>query len=454
MWILVANSWMQTPTGVSIHDGVFTVKDWCSALFNPDVLFAFPHMLVACIELGLAFVIGVSAYYLLQNRNVPTFQKAFKFSMLVLVPVAALQIYLGDGMGLTVSEDQPTVLAAMEGHYDTFNKDGSVNTGWHILAWPNESNDGNAWAITIPHVLSLLETHSWDGKVRGLNEFPAADRPYVPIPFYGFRVMVGIGFAMFGLSLWGAYLWFRGRLAAEAITGHRWFLRAAVAGDRPALHLGLGRLVDARSGAPALGGLRHHAHRGRRQHHVERAGTAVAVQLHSVRADGVGRHLVVPLQGGAHRPRHVEPRTRRGRTASRRARRRAALQARRKSDADPRLTSCTRAKARGHTHDEHFDRDTAHPGRRLVGGRRLLDPALHHPRRCDLGAGIFSLSVRDEGERGAIMEAMAGTWDANETWLIVAGGVLFGSFPFAYGSALHYLMIPLMMSCWGSSLAR
>ena len=68
---------------------------------------------------------------------------------------------------------------------------------------------------------------------------------------------------------------------------------------------------------------------------------------------------------------------------------------------------------------------------------------------ADLGAGIFSLSVRDEDERGAIMEAMAGTWDANETWLIVAGGVLFGSFPFAYGSALEYLMIPLMMVLLG-----
>ncbi len=68
---------------------------------------------------------------------------------------------------------------------------------------------------------------------------------------------------------------------------------------------------------------------------------------------------------------------------------------------------------------------------------------------ADLGAGIFSLSVRDEGERGAIMQAMAETWDANETWLIVAGGVLFGSFPFAYGSALEYLMIPLMMVLLG-----
>ncbi|HTJ91262.1 MAG TPA: cytochrome d ubiquinol oxidase subunit II [Acidocella sp.] len=68
---------------------------------------------------------------------------------------------------------------------------------------------------------------------------------------------------------------------------------------------------------------------------------------------------------------------------------------------------------------------------------------------ADLGAGVFSLFVRDAAERGAIMAAMAGTWDANETWLIVAGGVLFSTFPFVYGSAFSYLMVPLALALWG-----
>ena len=229
MWILVANSWMQTPTGTTIRNGAFHVEDWWSALFNPDVIYAFPHMLVASFELGIAFVVGVSAWYLLQRREVALFQRSFKWSMLALVPIAALQIYLGDAMGLTVAERQPTVLAAMEGHYDTYNPDGSVDTGWHLLAWPNQRNDGTVWAITIPHALSLIETHSWDGKVQGMNDFPPEDRPPMLIPFYGFRAMVAIGFAMFGLSLWGAALWLRGRLTVEAVTSHRWFLRASIA---------------------------------------------------------------------------------------------------------------------------------------------------------------------------------------------------------------------------------
>lgn len=68
---------------------------------------------------------------------------------------------------------------------------------------------------------------------------------------------------------------------------------------------------------------------------------------------------------------------------------------------------------------------------------------------ADLGAGVYSLFHTDSNERGAIMASMAGTWDANETWLVVVGGAIFGTFPFAYGSLFHYLMIPLMVTLWG-----
>lgn len=229
LWILVANSWMQTPTGVSLQHGVFIVDDWWKALFNPDVIYAFPHMLLACVEVALGFVAGVSAWYLLKGRYVGMFQRALKSVMLALLVVAPLQVWLGDGMGLTVLRDQPTVLAAMEGHYNTYNPDGSVNNGWHVLAWPNAQNDGNAWAITIPHVLSLLETHTWNGAVKGMNEFPQADRPPMLIPFYGFRVMVACGFAMVGIALWGTWLILRRRLSAVEVISRKWFLRATIA---------------------------------------------------------------------------------------------------------------------------------------------------------------------------------------------------------------------------------
>ena len=186
-------------------------------------------MLVASYELAIAVVASISAYYLLTKRHVPLFQRALKWSILALVVVAPLQIYLGDGTGLTVSEDQPAVLAAMEGHWDTYDKDGSVNTGWHVVAWPNAKGDGNAWAVTLPHVLSLLETHSWGGKVQGLNDFKPEDRPPVLIPFYGFRVMVACGMAMLLVALWGAWLAWRRKLEVATVSANKWFLRAVIA---------------------------------------------------------------------------------------------------------------------------------------------------------------------------------------------------------------------------------
>jgi cytochrome d ubiquinol oxidase subunit I len=128
-WILAANSWMQTPTGITLENGVFIAEDWLSVIFNPDFLFAFPHMWVASIELSLFFVAGVSAWYLLKGRHVRMFQRAAKYSVLALVLVAPLQVYLGDGLGLVVAKAQPAGLAAMEGHFHTNKPDGSPNTG-------------------------------------------------------------------------------------------------------------------------------------------------------------------------------------------------------------------------------------------------------------------------------------------------------------------------------------
>nr|WP_295742269.1 cytochrome ubiquinol oxidase subunit I [uncultured Acidocella sp.] len=229
MWILDANSWMQTPAGVELKNGLFQVTDWGKALLNPDVWLGFPHMWLATVELALGFVAAISAWYCLKERHVALFQKTLRASILALVVVAPLQVYLGDGLGRVVADDQPAALAAMEGHYHTYNPDGSVNTGWHVLAWPNARGDGNAWAITIPHVLSLLEDHSWNGKVQGLDEFPADQRPPVLIPFYAFRVMAGAGAALVLLALWGLALALRGRLGVANIARQRWFLRAVIA---------------------------------------------------------------------------------------------------------------------------------------------------------------------------------------------------------------------------------
>jgi cytochrome bd ubiquinol oxidase subunit I len=228
MWILVANSWMQTPTGVVLKNGFFQVVNWGAAILNPDVIFGFPHMLVAAIELALCYVAAVSAWQILQVRNVALFQRALKYSVLALIVIAPLQIYLGDGLGQVVARDQPAALAALEGHYHTFNPDGSVDTSWDVVAWPNAKGDDTAWAITVPHVLSLLETHSWNSQVEGLDSFAPQDRPPMLIPFYAFRIMAGAGAVIFLLALWGLWLALRGKMAPLAIGRNKWFLRFTI----------------------------------------------------------------------------------------------------------------------------------------------------------------------------------------------------------------------------------
>ncbi|RJS92185.1 cytochrome ubiquinol oxidase subunit I [Salinisphaera sp. Q1T1-3] len=229
-WIMNANSWMQTPDGVELRDGIFNVTDWGAAIFNPSFLSSFFHMWIAATEMALFFVIAVAAYFILKQRHVALFQRPLAWALLAAALVAPLQIYMGDELGQVIGENQPAALAAMEGHYHTYNDDGSVNTGWHIIAWPNDAAGDNDWAITIPHALSLIETHSWNGVVPGLDQFPEAERPPVWVPFYGFRVMVAIGVLLALLAFWGVRLIYKGRLTALGVTETRWFLRAAIVG--------------------------------------------------------------------------------------------------------------------------------------------------------------------------------------------------------------------------------
>lgn len=227
-WIMDANSWMQTPTGVELRNGVFHVTDWGAAIFNPNFIQGFPHMWIAALELALFFVIGVSAWFVLKGRHVELFQRPLKYALLVAIVVSPAQIYFGDALGHVVGETQPAALAAMEGHYQTYNEDGSVNSDWPIVAWPNDAQGKNDWAVSIPYALSLIETWSLDGEITGLDQFKPQDRPSVWVPFYSFRVMVAIGFFLFGVALWGGWLAWRGRLSVAAVAQNRWFLRVLV----------------------------------------------------------------------------------------------------------------------------------------------------------------------------------------------------------------------------------
>lgn len=224
-WIMSANSWMQTPAGGEMVDGVFRVDSYSEAIFNPNLPWAFMHKWVACLETTLFVVGGISAWYILRGEHKEFFLKTFRMAVLAAVIIAPLQVGLGDGLGLNVFHHQPAKGAAIEAHWET-NPPGE-SAAWSLLAWPDQSQQRNLWSIDIPYGLSLIATHSLDGQVTGLREFAPEDQPpALPLLYYSFRIMVAIGFWFVALMIWSVVVWRRGGFAVERIGAHRRLLRA------------------------------------------------------------------------------------------------------------------------------------------------------------------------------------------------------------------------------------
>ena len=216
-WILAANSWMQTPAGYKLVDGKFMVTDFSAAIFNPSLFARMGHMTMASFETSAFVVAGISAYYLLKEKQMALFKHSLAISLAMAALFAPLQIFLGDVSGRQVFDHQPAKLAAMEAHWETNTEGGAP---FAVVALPEMEAEKNLFELNIPNGLSLLVTHSFDGRVQGLKEFPRNDRPNVFILFWSFRLMVAIGFILLFVMLWAAVLWRRGHLY-----DHRPFLR-------------------------------------------------------------------------------------------------------------------------------------------------------------------------------------------------------------------------------------
>ncbi|WP_144113902.1 cytochrome ubiquinol oxidase subunit I [Paraburkholderia sp. BCC1886] len=226
-WIMVANSWMQTPAGVTVENGRIVVTDYAAAIFNPDMVWGVTHMWVAAIETGMFVIAGISAWNLFKRRNPEFFARSFRIALLVLVFVAPIQIWLGDSSGGSVFATQPAKGAAIEGHWTT-NKPGTA-ASWSLLAWPNQKEQRNDWSLDVPGMLSILATHTVHGEVKGLKDFAPADQPpALPLLYYAFRVMAGIGFAFMVLAFWTAYVLRKIRGSLERLLEQRKLLLAWV----------------------------------------------------------------------------------------------------------------------------------------------------------------------------------------------------------------------------------
>ena len=187
-------------------------------MFNPSFPYRFAHMVTAAFLTTSFVVAGVSAWHLLEGRIVPHARIGFSMAMGLITVLAPVQILLGDLHGLNTLEHQPAKVAAIEGHWQP-----ERGAPLLLFALPDQAAATNHYEVKIPKLGSLILTHSLDGQVPGLNQWPPADRPYVPLVFFAFRLMVGLGFLMLGVAAAGLWLRLRGRLY-EA----RWFLKVAV----------------------------------------------------------------------------------------------------------------------------------------------------------------------------------------------------------------------------------
>jgi cytochrome d ubiquinol oxidase subunit I len=227
LWILTANSWMQTPAGGEMVEGKFVVHDYFQAIANPSMAKSVLHMFLATLETSLFVIGGISAWYILKNRNPAFFSKSFKIALALAIAVAPLQIYVGHLSAEQVYKYQPEKLAAMEAQWNTVPS--GVSANWSLVALPNNKAEKNDWEIVIPNALGyILELkEKLSEPVIGLKEWKPEDRPrLVGLIYYSFRTMVGIGFFLAGLMLGSVFYWLLGKLSQEKITQQRWLMRA------------------------------------------------------------------------------------------------------------------------------------------------------------------------------------------------------------------------------------
>ncbi|MFM2429020.1 MAG: hypothetical protein RLZZ511_233 [Cyanobacteriota bacterium] len=224
-WILVANSWLQTPAGGEMLNGKFVVTDYFQAILNPFMLRSVLHMFFATLETSLFVIGGISAWYIAKRRHVSFFSRSLKIALIAAIAVAPLQVYIGHLSADQVYHYQPTKLAAMEAKWET--TPAGETAPWTLLAIPDEQQGRNRWELSIPNGLGyLLEFKpKLSEPVLGLNEWAPRDRPrMVGLIYYSFRIMSSIGVFLVGLMLWSVVQWLRGALSPERIAQQKLWL--------------------------------------------------------------------------------------------------------------------------------------------------------------------------------------------------------------------------------------
>jgi cytochrome bd ubiquinol oxidase subunit I len=222
IWIVVANSWMQTPSGYHIvGEGMNAraeITDFWAMVFNPSSMVRLAHVVLGCWLAGAFLVISISAYYMLKKRHLDFARHSMHIGLLVAFISCILQVFVGDRSGKIVAEYQPAKLAAFEALYQT--ESGVPLTLFGVVNHKEEKID---YAIQIPKLLSYLSFGDFNAEIKGLDQVPKEDWPNVRSLFNVYRLMLAMWGFMFFLSIVGLYLWYKKRLEE-----HPWVLRLMV----------------------------------------------------------------------------------------------------------------------------------------------------------------------------------------------------------------------------------
>ncbi|MBV6513018.1 MAG: hypothetical protein FMNOHCHN_02543 [Ignavibacteriaceae bacterium] len=221
VWIVVANSWMQTPAGFHIvGEGMNAraeITDFWAMVFNPSSVDRLSHTLSGCWLAGSFLVISVSAYYLIKKRHLEFARSSMKIALGVAMFASLFQLVTGHSSAVGVAKNQPAKLAAIEAHYEA-----SAPGDLYLFGWVDEENE-KVYGISLPGMLSFLIYNDINAPVKGLRAFDKNDLPPVQIVFQTYHLMVAIGFLLIGMSAFALFLLWRGRLFET-----NWFLKLLV----------------------------------------------------------------------------------------------------------------------------------------------------------------------------------------------------------------------------------
>jgi cytochrome d ubiquinol oxidase subunit I len=220
IFVVIANAWMNTPTGFTMIDGQPVDVRPFAAMANAAAFSQTLHMTLAAYAATGLGVAGIHAIMILRGHTSPFHRRALAIALVVGAPASLLQPVSGDLSARVVAATQPVKLAALEGHFET-----TRGAPLHIGGWPDVERRETRWAISIPYGLSFLAFHDPNAEVKGLEEFPREDWPPVAIVHVAFQVMVALGAYMALVSLWALWRWWRGR-RTRPLADDRVLLRA------------------------------------------------------------------------------------------------------------------------------------------------------------------------------------------------------------------------------------